>query len=164
MLREALAPSDEQANQVGAFGGQLAALQRAFDNYEESAFSADEESGRSKKKEKKKKKKKDHESRSGRSKHRSQSRGCSKSTDDRKAKNKSKHCKEDRPHAGKNDKDKCFYNKKYKGWHPSKICKEVGVKFKRRHEYSSEMGVFASSVSEDSSSGSNIDSGTTSDE
>ena len=81
-----------------------------------------------------------------------------------KSKNICKHCKEDQPHAGKHDKDKCFYNKKYKGWHPSKICKEVGVKFKRRHEYSSEMGVFASSVSEDSSSGSNIDSGTTSDE
>ena len=37
VLREAPAPSDEQANQVGAFGGQLAALQRAFDDYKESA-------------------------------------------------------------------------------------------------------------------------------
>ena len=74
MLREAPAPSDEQANQVGAFGGQLAALQRAFDNYEESAFSVDEDSGRSKtKKKKKKKKKKDDESSSGHSKHRSKS-------------------------------------------------------------------------------------------
>jgi len=157
-------PSNEQANQVGEFGGQLAALQRAFDNYEESAFSANKESGRSKKKEKKKKKKKDDESRSGRSKHRSQSRGRSKLTDDRKAKNKCKHCKEDRSHAGKHDKDKCFYNKKYKGWHPSKICKELGVKFKRRHEYSSGMGGFASSISGDSSSGSDSDSGITSNE
>jgi hypothetical protein len=33
VLREAPAPSDEQANQVGAFGGQLAVLQRAFDDY-----------------------------------------------------------------------------------------------------------------------------------
>ena len=71
VLREAPAPSDEQANQVGAFGGQLAVLQRAFDDYEEKAFSADEESGKSKKKDKKKKKKKDDKSRSGRSKHRS---------------------------------------------------------------------------------------------
>ena len=48
VLREAPAPSDEQANQVRAFGGQLAALQRAFNDYEESAFSVDEDSGRSK--------------------------------------------------------------------------------------------------------------------
>jgi hypothetical protein len=81
VLREAPAPSDEQANQVGAFGGQLAALQRAFDNYEESAFSVDEDSGRSKSK-KRKKKKKDDESSSGHSKHRSKSRGRSKSTED----------------------------------------------------------------------------------
>ena len=96
VLCEARAPSNKQANQVGAFGGQLTALQCAFDDYKESAFSVDEQSGRSKKREKKKKKKKkDDESRSGRSKHRSNSRGCSKSTDDRKVKNKCKHCKED---------------------------------------------------------------------
>ncbi len=59
MLREAPAPSNEQANQVGAFGRQLAALQRAFDDNEESAFSVDEDSGRSKTKKKKKKKKDD---------------------------------------------------------------------------------------------------------
>jgi len=55
VLREELAPSDEQANQVGAFSGQLTALQRAFDDYEESAFSVDEDSGRCKKMESKKK-------------------------------------------------------------------------------------------------------------
>ena len=125
----------------------------------------DKDSGRSKKREKKKKKKKkkDDESRSGHSKHHSNSRGRSKSTDDRKAKNKCKHCKEDQPYAGKHDEDKCLY-KKYKGWHPSKICKESGVKFKRRHEYSLEMGAFASSASEESSSDSDINSGATSDE
>ena len=72
VLREAPAPSDEQANQVGAFSGQLVALQRAFHDYEESAFSVDEDSGRSKKKESKKTKK-DDRSRS-KSKHRSKSR------------------------------------------------------------------------------------------
>ena len=76
VLREAPAPSDEQANQVGAFGGQLTALQRAFNDYEESAFSVDKDSGRSKKKESKKTKKNDR-SRS-KSKHRSKSRGGSK--------------------------------------------------------------------------------------
>jgi len=95
VLCKAPAPSDKQANQVGAFGGQLTALQCAFDDYKESAFSVDKESGKSKKREKKKKKKKDNKSRSGRSKHCSNSRGCSKSTDDRKVKNKCKHCKED---------------------------------------------------------------------
>jgi hypothetical protein len=112
VLCEAPAPSDEQANQVGAFGGQLAALQCAFDNCKESAFSVDEESVISKKKEKKKKKKKDDDSRRGRTKHRSKSRGRSISTDDRKVTNKGKHCKENQPHAGKHDKEKCFYNKK----------------------------------------------------
>ena len=48
VLPEAPAPSDEQANQVGAFGGQLVALQCAFNDYEESAFSVDQDSGRSK--------------------------------------------------------------------------------------------------------------------
>jgi hypothetical protein len=45
-----------------------------------------------------------------------------------KSKNKCKHCKEERPYAGKHEEDKCFYNKKYKGWRPSKICKELGIK------------------------------------
>ncbi len=155
--------NEEQANQVGAFGGQLAALQRAFDDYEESAFSVDADSGRSKTK-KKKKKMKDDDSSRGRSNHRSKSRGCSNSTDERKVKNKCKPCKEERPYTGKHDEEKCFYNKKYKGWRPSKICKEMDIKFKRRQEYSSDMGGFASSASEGSSSGSESKSGETSDE
>jgi hypothetical protein len=163
VLREAPAPSDEQANQVGAFGGQLAALQCAFDDYKESAFSVDEDSGRSKTK-KKKKKKKDDENKRGRNKHRSKSRGRSKSTDDQKVKNKCQHCKEKRPYAGKHEEEKCFYNKKYKGWRPSKICKELDIKFKRRHEYTTNMGGFASSASEESSSDSESDSGDTSKE
>ena len=61
VLHEALTPSNEQANQVRAFSGQLVTLQRAFDNYEESAFSVDKDSGRSKKNESKKKKKRQQE-------------------------------------------------------------------------------------------------------
>ena len=113
---------------------------------------------------KKKKKKKDDKSGSRCSKHRSKSRGCSRSTDDRKVKNKCKHCKEERPYAGIHDEEKCFYNKKYKGWCPSKICKELGIKFKRHNKYSSDMGGFASSTSEESSSGSESNSGETSNE
>jgi hypothetical protein len=136
---------EHTAQKLHTFSGHLAALQRAFGNYEESAFSVDEDSGRSKKMESKKKKK-DDKSRRGHSKHRSQSRGRSKSTE-RQVKNKCKHCKENQPYAGKQEADKCFYNKKYKGWRPSKICKELGVTFKRRHEFSSGMGRFASSTS-----------------
>ena len=65
---------------------------------------------------------------------------------------------------GKHDEETCFYKKKYKGWHPSKICKEMDIKFKRRQEYSSDMGGFASSASEESSSSSESESGDTSDE
>ena len=72
VLREAPAPSNEQAIQVGAFRGQLTAFQRAFKDYEKIAFSVDEDSGRSKTK-KKKKKKKDNDSSRERSKHRSKS-------------------------------------------------------------------------------------------
>ena len=154
---------DEQANQVGAFGGQLAALQRAFDDYEEIAFSVDADSGRSKAK-KKTKKKKDDESSRGCNKHRSTLRGRSKSTDEQKVNNKCKHCKEECPYTGKHEEEKCFHNKKYKGWRPSKICKAMDIKFKRRQEYSSDMGGFASSASEESSSGSESESGEPSNE
>ena len=66
VLCEAPAPSNEQANQVGAFSGKLTALQCAFDDYKESVFSVDKESSTSKKKESKNKKK-DNKSRCGRS-------------------------------------------------------------------------------------------------
>ncbi len=124
VLREAPAPSDEQANQVGAFGGQLGALQRAFNDYEESAFSVDKESVKSKKKEKKKKKKKkDKDSRRGRTKHRSKLCGRRKSTDNRKATNKCKHCKKNRPHAGKHDKKNVSTTKSTKDGVPAKSAR-----------------------------------------
>ena len=56
LLREAPAPSEEQANLFGAVSGELMALQHAFDDYEESAYSVDEDSGKSTKKKSKKKK------------------------------------------------------------------------------------------------------------
>jgi hypothetical protein len=159
-LREALAHRKDEANLVGVVSEQLAALQCAFDDYKESAYLVDEDSSKSKKQESKKKKK-DTKSRHGcggnseskSSKHRSQLRGRSKSTDRRK-KNKCKHCKDACLYAGKHDVDKCFYNKKYKGWRPSKICKELGVTFKHRHEFMSDMGGFTSSALEESGSGS----------
>ena len=152
ILREALAPSKEQANLVGVVSGQLAALQCAFDDYKESAYLVDKDSYKSKKKESKKKKK-DTKSRRGRgsdSKSKSSKqkpRGCRKSTN-RREKNKCNHCKESCPYAGKHEANKCFYNKKYKGWQPRKICKELDVTFKRQQEFLLDMGGFASSASE----------------
>ena len=65
---------------------------------------------------------------------------------------------------GKHEAEKCFCNKKYTGWQPSKICKELGVTFKCLQEFSLEMGGFASSASEDNSSGNDdSDSSATSD-
>ena len=49
-----------------------------------------------------------------------------------------------------------FYNKKYRGWRPRKICKELGATFKCWHEFLSNMGGFASSASEESGSNSNV--------
>ena len=49
VLREAPASSEDQANLVGAVSGQLTALQRTFDDYEESTYSVDEDSYKSKK-------------------------------------------------------------------------------------------------------------------
>ena len=134
VLQDAPAPSKEQSNLVGGVGRQLAALQRAFGDYKESAYLVNENSYKRKKKESNKKKK-DTESQRGRgsdSKSKSskqKARGCSKSTD-RHEKNKCKHCKESGPYAGKHEASKCFYNMKYKGWQPSKICKELDVTFK----------------------------------
>ena len=123
VLREAPAPIDEQANQVGAFGGQLAALQCAFNDYVESAFSVDADSSRSKMK-KKTKKKKDNQNSIGHSKHRSKLRGCSKSTDERKVKNKCKHCKEERPYAGKHEEEKNSTTKSIKDGVPAKYARK----------------------------------------
>ena len=48
--------------------------------------------------------------------------------------------------------EKCFYNKCYKGWRPSKICEQMGVTYKRRSKFSLDMGGFTSSASEEESS------------
>jgi hypothetical protein len=58
---------------------------------------------------------------------------------------------------GQHKPSKCFYNKWYKGWRPSKVCKEMGLRFKHRSEFPSELGRFASSADE-SSSGSESES------
>jgi hypothetical protein len=151
-LTEAPTPTTEQANQVGALTAQLQAIQRIYDDVEESAFAADDTSSRKSTKKKKKQK----ESTRGRSVS-SSYRGRSQSRDSR-VKNKCKHCKSERKYAAKHDPDKCFYNKKYKGWRPSAICEILGIPFKRRSQFSSDMGGFANSAEEDSDSESESES------
>jgi hypothetical protein len=149
VLNEAPAPNEEQANHVGAMTAQLQALQRLYVDIEESAFAADDASSRKSNKKKKKK-----ETSRGRSS--SRYRGRSQSRE--RPKNKCKHCKKHRTYAAKHDPESCFYNKAYKGWRPSAICEELGIKFKRRALFSEELGGFASSAEESSESDSESDS------
>jgi hypothetical protein len=149
VLNEAPAPNAEQANQVGAMTAQLQALQRLYDDIEESTFAADDASSRKSNKKKKKK---------ATSRGRSTSRYRKRSQSRERPKNKRKHCKKYRDHAGKHDPDQCFYNKSYKGWHPSANCEELGIKFKRRALFSEELGGFASSAEESSDSESESES------
>ena len=149
VLNKAPAPNAEQANQVGAMTAQLQALKRLYDDIEESAFAADDASSRKSNKKKKKK---------ATSRGRSTSRYRKRSQSHERPKNKCKHCKKYRDHAGKHDPDQCFYNKAYKGWRPSAICEELGIKFKRRALFSEELGRFASSAEESSDSESESES------
>ncbi len=87
----------------------------------------------------------------------SRPRGHSQSRDHRET-NKCKHCKKHRQYAAKHDPEKCFYNKKYKGWRPSAICEELEIPFKRRSTFSSDTGGFVSSAEEDSDSESESES------
>jgi hypothetical protein len=87
VLREAPAPNLEQAQQVGAITEHLKAFQRMFEEYEESAFAADEESSK-KRHSKKKHKKKDICGRSSRSRSYSRGRSQSRSKQSDKVKNK----------------------------------------------------------------------------
>lgn len=145
ILKEAPGPTEEQANHVSDFANQLEALQQAmYEDYEESALAAKEE---------KKKKKKHRRSRDPtvHSRGRSQSRG--------RTKNKCKHCKKYREFAAQHDAERCFYNKKYKGWRPSKVCKELGIRFKHRSKFASDMGGYPSeSESESGNSASESES------
>ena len=40
--------------------------------------------------------------------------------------------------------EKCFWNKKYKGFRPIWICDEMDIKYKGRHKFSEEMGGYRS--------------------
>ena len=43
--------------------------------------------------------------------------------------------------------NKCLFNKRYKGYHPVHVCDMVGVPFKARSEFPSDLGGYASSSS-----------------
>ena len=143
LLREASEPSNmESAN---SFADLYALLQQMMHqpegDYEESAFAAQSsgsESNDSSTSERKARKK---SSRRDRGRTRSTRGGRSRSRHrDNQVKNKCKHCKEFRQYSGEHDPDKCFYNKSFKGWRPSKVCMEIGVTYRGKGVFTKEMG------------------------
>ncbi len=67
-----------------------------------------------------------------------------KTKEKKKKKNDCLHCKkfnQHRPHPNV-PKDKCFWNKKYKGWCPRMVCDKLEVKFKPRSKFTAELGGF----------------------
>jgi hypothetical protein len=57
-------------------------------------------------------------------------------------KNNCPHCKKfNQRHPHPNVlKDKCFWNKKYKGWRPRTVCDKLEVEFKPRSKFTAELG------------------------
>ena len=65
-----------------------------------------------------------------------------KTKEKKKKKNNCPHCKKFnrcRPHPNV-PKDKCFWNKKYKGWRPRMVCDKLEVKFKPRSKFTAKLG------------------------
>ena len=148
ILREAPEPAQESANAVAE---SYALLQQMMDatnsEYQESAFAAqssgsDSESSRSERPRKKSSRRDRRTARSS-----SRARGRSR-RGERSPRNKCKHCKMYRKYSGEHDESKCFYNKAYKGWKPSRVCMEIGVTYKGKGEFTKEMGGWSDSESE----------------
>ena len=59
----------------------------------------------------------------------------------KKKKNNCPHCKKfnrRRPHPNV-PKEKCFWNKKYKGWRPSTVCNELEIDFKPQRKFTAKL-------------------------
>ena len=52
-----------------------------------------------------------------------------------------------RPHPSE-PKDKCFWNKKYKGWRPRTVCNELEIDFKPRSKFTAKLGGYPEEDSE----------------
>jgi hypothetical protein len=86
------------------------------------------------------------------------SKGCkAKEVDDSTKTKEKKRKKNDCPHRMKFNqrhphpnvlKDKCFWNKKYKGWRPRTVCDKLEVKFKPRSKFTAELGGYPEDDSE----------------
>lgn len=143
-LTDAPEPSTESANSVQDSVSIYQDLMQAQNDYDESAFAvhSDSDSSTSVKPRKK----------YSRSKSRDKGRGRSKSRDTPKSVNTDcpacAEYKRRRRHPNVPN-DKCFWNKKYKGFRPKWICDEMEVKYKGRHKFSADMGGYPSD-SEDS--------------
>ena len=150
ILREAPAPNEETANAVSDTTNLFQHMMQSAQDYEETAFAAQSsgsESDSSRSRERKSKKKSKHRDRD-RSRGRNRSRGRSHSRNDERPRNKCKHCKDHRRYSGAHDADRCFYNKEYKGWRPSRVCADIGVPYKPKGKFSKEMGGWSSSDEE----------------
>ena len=64
----------------------------------------------------------------------------------KKKKNNCPHCKKFNQHRlhPNVSKEKCFWNKKYKGYHPRTVCDELEIKFKSQSKFTAELGGYTS--------------------
>jgi hypothetical protein len=73
-----------------------------------------------------------------------------KTKEKKKKKNNCPHCKkfnQRRPHPNV-PKDKCFWDKNYKGWHPRMVCDKLEVEFKPHSKFTAELGGYQEDDSE----------------
>jgi hypothetical protein len=149
-LKDAPAPGTGTAHSVADLVSYLSAMMDADTDmdYSESAYAATSDSESHKKTRKPR----------GRKRHKSKSRhgGCKKDKKGAKKqqeKNTCPHCKKFnhiKPH--RVSKDKCMWNKKYKGDQFKTICDELEVAFKPCHKFAADLGGYAEQDSNDSGS------------
>ena len=152
ILREAPEPSNyENANAVSESYALLQQmLHQHAPDYEENAFAtqssgseSDDSSASDECRQRKKTTRRD------RSRHRgNRGRSRSRYRDEERELNKCKHCKEFRQYSREHDPDGCFYNKKFKGWRPSKVCMELGMTYRGKGAFTKSMGGWLSDKDE----------------
>jgi hypothetical protein len=131
------APEPESANAVNEQYSLLQQMMQQANDYEEEAMAvhSDSESSADTKKSAKAGRRNRERSpdRGGRRTRSSSRRG-------EREKNNCPHCKHYRRYANKHDENKCFYNKKWKGWRPGYVCEELEIKFKPKSKFTRAMG------------------------
>ena len=143
ILREAPEPSNyESAKAVSdSYALLQQMLQQTTPDYEEQAFAANSSGSESDESSTRDRKQRKKSTRHDRSRYRSnRGRSRSRGRDEDRELNKCKHCKEFRQYSQEHDADRCFYNKKFKGWRPSKVCMEIGVTYRGKGAFTKAMG------------------------